>query len=49
MKDEREKNDILARTRIAGAFFDVLSDCVYDYCCLVEYPCEIHKDMKVEK
>ena len=35
--------EILARTRIAGSFFDVLADdYVWDYCCLVEYPCEVH-------
>ena len=45
MTDE-EKKDILSRTRVAGEFYDVLSKCVYDYCCLVEYPCDIHKGMQ---
>ena len=45
MSDE-EKKDILSRTRVEGEFYDVLSKCVYDYCCLVEYPCDIHKDMQ---
>ena len=41
--------DILARTRIEGEFFDVLDEkgLVYDYCCLVDYPCELHKNVEL--
>ena len=42
-----EDEDIIGRTRISGSFFDVLNGPVWDYCCLVDDPCEVHSKVEV--
>ena len=33
----------------AGGFYETLTRYIYDYCCLVDYPCDKHKELIIKE